>query len=126
MASILLIDDDDMLRKLLADTLARAGHNVVQAGDGAQGMDLFRATPIDLVVTDLIMPVQEGVETILQLRHEAPHLPIIAMSGGVSNAPLYLEIATKVGAQCVLPKPFTPRELIAAVDELLTKSRRRS
>lgn len=119
MASILIIDDDDLLRKLLADTLQRAGHSVVQAGDGAQGLDMFRATSIDLVLTDLIMPVQEGVETILQLRQEAPDLPIIAMSGGVSHAPLYLEIAGKIGARRVLPKPFTPRELVVAVEEVL-------
>lgn len=119
MASVLIIDDDDMLRTLLADTLARAGYTVLQAGDGAQGLDLFRATSIDLVLTDLIMPVQEGVETMLQLRREAPHVPIIAMSGGVSHAPLYLDIAAKVGARRVMPKPFTPRELVEAVNEVL-------
>lgn len=119
MATILIIDDDDLLRNVLAKALGYAGHTVVQAADGAQGLDLFRATPVDLVLTDLVMPVQEGVETILQLRRDSPDMPIIAMSGGVSNSKLYLEIAAKVGAKRILAKPFTPKELIVVIDEVL-------
>lgn len=119
MASILIIDDDDLLRKVLSKALGHAGHTVLQAADGAQGLDLFHASAVDIVLTDLIMPVQEGVETILQLRRDAPHVPIIAMSGGASNAELYLEIAGKVGARRVLAKPFTPKELLVVIDEVL-------
>lgn len=119
MASILIIDDDDLLRRVLAKALGHAGHTVLQAADGAQGLDLFHASPVDVVLTDLIMPVQEGVETILQLRRDAPNVPIIAMSGGASNAELYLEIAGKVGARRVLAKPFTPKELLVVIDEVL-------
>ena len=121
MAQILLIDDDDLLRGVLAKSLGYAGHTVIQASDGRQGVELARAATIDLVITDLVMPVQEGVETILTLRRERPALPIIAISGGVSNAPLYLEIAGKVGAKRVLPKPFTPQELIATIDQVLAE-----
>lgn len=119
MASILIIDDDEPLRTMLAKSLSHSGHTVLEAADGAQGLDIFHAVRVDLVLTDLIMPVQEGVETILKLRQEAPDLPIIAMSGGVSNAQLYLDIASKIGAQRILAKPFSPRDLNAVIDEVL-------
>jgi DNA-binding response OmpR family regulator len=119
MARILLIDDDDALRSVMAKSLTYAGHVVVQAADGRQGLELSRATHIDLVVTDLVMPVQEGVETILKLRREQPTLPVVAISGGVSNSDVYLNIASKIGARRVLPKPFTPQELISLIAELL-------
>lgn len=124
MAQILLIDDDDLLRSVLAKALGHAGHTVIQAADGQQGVELARATSLDLVITDLIMPVQEGVETIMVLRRERPTLPVIAISGGLSNSKLYLEIAAKVGARRVLPKPFTPQELTAAIDEVLAEEPR--
>ena len=119
MARILLIDDDELLRGVLAKSLAHAGHTVIQAADGQQGVELARATAVDLVITDLIMPVQEGVETIMTLRRERPALPIVAISGGMSNSKLYLEIAAKIGAKRILPKPFTPTELLAVIDEVL-------
>lgn len=119
MAKILLIDDDDALRRVLAKALGHAGHEVIQAADGQQGMDLARVAEADLVVTDLVMPVREGVETILQLRREKPALPIIAISGDGSNSELYLEIAAKIGAKRVLPKPFTPPELLGLIDAVL-------
>jgi DNA-binding response OmpR family regulator len=121
MAQILLIDDDDLLRGVLAKALGHVGHTVIQAADGQQGVELSRATALDLVITDLVMPVQEGVETILTLRRERPNLPIIAISGGVSNSQLYLEIAEKVGAKRILPKPFTPQELTALINEVLAE-----
>ena len=122
MARILLIDDDELLRGVLAKALGYAGHEIIQAADGLQGMDLFHATQVDLVVTDLIMPVQEGVETILRLRRDNPKIPIIAISGGVTNSKLYLDMAGKIGARRILPKPFTPQELIAVIDEVLANS----
>ncbi len=119
MAQILIIDDDDKLREILAKALVYAGHTVVQAADGKQGVELFRATEVDLVITDLVMPVQEGVETIVELLSERPNLPIIAISGGLSNSSVYLEIAAKIGAKRVLAKPFTPRELLDAIADVL-------
>ena len=121
MAKILLIDDDEALRSVLSKALGHSGHTVVQAGDGQQGVDLARTTTIDLVVTDIIMPVQEGVETILQLKRERPHLPIIAISGGASHSALYLDIARKIGAKRILPKPFTPQELLTLISEALAE-----
>lgn len=119
MAQILIIDDDDKLREILAKALVYAGHTVVQAADGKQGVELFRATEVDLVITDLVMPVQEGVETIVELLRERPNLPIIAISGGRSNSDVYLEIAAKIGAKRALAKPFTPRELLDAIADVL-------
>ncbi|MDO8544899.1 MAG: response regulator [Opitutaceae bacterium] len=121
MACILLIDDDDLLRNVLSKALTHAGHTVLQAEDGAQGLDIFRATNVDLVLTDLIMPVREGVETIMTLKRERPNLPIIAMSGDASNSALYLSIAAKIGAKHILPKPFTPQELLQVIDGVLPK-----
>lgn len=119
MATILLIDDDDLLRGAVIKSLVNAGHKVVEASDGQQGCELARSLSIDLVLTDLVMPVQEGVETIMTLRRERPKLPIIAMSGGVTNSKLYLEIAGKIGAKRMLPKPFLPKALLALIDEVL-------
>ena len=119
MARILLIDDDDALRRVIAQNLILAGHTVVEAADGWQGLDLFHATPIDLVLTDLVMPGKEGVETIIELHREKPELPIIAMSGGMPRSTMYLDIAAKLGARRALAKPFTPQELLQTIDEVL-------
>lgn len=119
MARILLIDDDNPLREVLATTLSNAGHIVMQAADGRTGVELFRIEPADLVITDIIMPGQEGIETIVQFRHEVPDLPIIAMSGGASHSKFYLDMAGKLGAQITLSKPFTSTELFRAIDTVL-------
>ncbi|HVU33152.1 MAG TPA: response regulator [Opitutaceae bacterium] len=119
MARILVIEDDDLLRTVLANALAAAGHDVMEATNGQEGLDRFRAAPTDLVLTDIVMPVQEGVETILQLRRNHPTLPIIAMSGGVANSKLYLTIAGRMGASRVIAKPFTPQYLLSVVNEVL-------
>src|SRR6185369_2584061 len=87
---LLLIDDDPILREVLAMALVQAGYTVVHAESGRQGTALFRATPADLVITDLVMPDREGIETIVTLHRERPDLPIIAMSGGAVRSPLYL------------------------------------
>lgn len=123
MLRLLLIDDDDLLREVLAKSLTHAGYTVLQAADGRQGLELTRKEPIDLVITDLVMPGQEGVETILILRREQPKLPIIAISGGVSNAQLYLDIAGKIGAKRLLPKPFSPQELIEQIEQVMAETR---
>ena len=119
MARVLLIEDDDLLRDVLAQSLVVAGHEVIQASDGEEGVALFRSAPADIVVTDIVMPVQEGVETIMQLRKHRRDLPIIAMSGGAPNSKLYLGIAGRIGAQKILAKPFTPAQLQAAIADAL-------
>ena len=84
MARILVIDDEADMRGLLEETLQSAGHEVSLAADGEEGMKRFRARPADLVITDLYMPGQEGLETIMQLRREFPSVAIMAMSGRVA------------------------------------------
>jgi DNA-binding response OmpR family regulator len=126
MANVLLIDDDDLLRGALSQALVNAGHKVTEASDGRQGCELARSMPVDIVITDLVMPVQEGVETILTLRRERPRLPIIAMSGGVTNSKLYLDIAGKIGAKRMLPKPFMPRALVSLIEQILAEEAQRN
>lgn len=122
MARILIIEDDELLRGVLAHALELAGHSVVQADNGQTGVTLFRESPPDLVITDLVMPVQEGVETIMQLRKRSRDVPIIAMSGGVTNAKTYLDLAGKLGAKRMLAKPFTPSFLLQVIDEVLAEA----
>ena len=124
MSSILLIEDDDLFHETLADALAEHGYTVTQAADGAKGVKLFRAAPTELVLTDMVMPNQEGVATIMELRRDYPKLGIIAMSGGLAHdAPLYLKIAKGVGASRTLPKPFTRPTLLTVIEEVFAASR---
>jgi CheY-like chemotaxis protein len=120
MASILLIDDDDMFRDVLASALGASGHTVRQAANGAEGLRLFKQSPADLVVTDIVMPEKEGLGTIIELRQMYPNARVIAMSGGLAHDPkLYLHMAEKFGASAVLAKPFHLSDLMKAVDEAL-------
>ncbi len=124
MASILVIDDEDDVRALLVAFLTRLGHSVRQADDGAVGVKMNRAQPADLVITDLIMPTQEGLGTIRELRKINPAVRIIAMSGGFATDPkLYLDMAKKLGADRVLRKPFLLPDLQSAVQETLAIER---
>lgn len=125
MPTVLVIDDDEMVRGLLARALKGARYEVIEAADGQEGLALARSHMPDLVVTDLVMPVQEGVETILTLRRERPRLPIIAISGGVTNSRLYLDIAGKIGARHILPKPFTPKELLQLIEQVFAEEQPR-
>jgi len=118
MAQILVVDDDELIRSLAAETLRQDGHIVTEAADGQEGLDQFRARRADLVLTDLVMPVKEGIEMIMELRREYPHTKIIAMSG-VIHCQNYLQIAEKLGALRSLGKPFTRDGLLSAVDEAL-------
>lgn len=76
-----VIDDDADMRELLEQTLKAAGYEVAVAANGWQGIDQCRASPADLVITDVYMPNQEGLETIMELHQRFPELPVIAMSG---------------------------------------------
>jgi DNA-binding response OmpR family regulator len=124
MARILIIDDDEDIREILASVLGRLGHEVREAGDGAAGLKLYRQSPVDLVITDLVMPEKEGLSTIMDLRKLAPQARIIAISGGLAHDPkLYLHMAEKLGADRILRKPFHLPELEATVAETLALRR---
>lgn len=108
MAYILIIEDDDQLRQTLRQILERDGHEVEEAADGEAGVDVLRQGIPDLVVTDLIMPRKEGIETIQELRREYPGLRILAVSGGGMMAPGGpLADAEFFGADASLAKPFS-------------------
>jgi DNA-binding response OmpR family regulator len=122
MAHILLIDDDDTFRDILASALEQSGHEVSQAGNGNDGLRLYRERPADLVITDIVMPEKEGLATIRDLHRDFPAARIIAMSGGLAHDPrLYLHMAEKFGAHAVLAKPFHLSDLIKAVDAALAQ-----
>jgi DNA-binding response OmpR family regulator len=118
MARILVIDDDPDLRAFLEEVLKSAGHEVILAADGREGVMRQRTSPADLVITDLYMPNQDGAETIRELRSSFPTLAIIAMSGRVDTGTM-LSIAQNVGDVGILRKPFVVDELIAAVAKAL-------
>jgi DNA-binding NtrC family response regulator len=120
MQSILLIDDDKALREALRVVLARAGYSVVIAGDGREGLQLYRRLRPDLVLTDIVMDGQEGLATIEALRRESPLVKIIAMSGGGSmRDSTYLDAARCLGAQRTLDKPFDLQRLLTVVRDVL-------
>ncbi|HSJ31717.1 MAG TPA: response regulator [Longimicrobiales bacterium] len=120
MASVLIIDDDLGIRRMLRGALERAGHRIEEASNGAEGMQRYRTAPADLVITDVFMPDQDGIETIQQLREEFPESRILAISGGsVGGSSAALTDAMMFGADATLAKPFTVHELIAAVAGLL-------
>ncbi|MFC1661647.1 response regulator [Gemmatimonadota bacterium] len=122
MARILVIDDEDAIRGVLKRILSMAGHEVVEAEDGDVGTRLFEASDFDLVITDLIMPEKEGIETILDLREGHPDVRILVVSGGHSlDKTGSLEDAEALGADASLAKPFSVEELLGAVDALLAK-----
>jgi len=117
---ILVIDDDDLVRETLRSILERAGFQVVEAADGLQGTRLYRSDPVDLVITDILMPVMEGIETIRELRKINADAKIIAVSGGGrSGVTDFLGMAKKLGADRVIAKPFRPADLIDAVRAVL-------
>jgi DNA-binding response OmpR family regulator len=123
MTSILLIEDDSLLRETLATSLAEHGYRVRQAANGAEGLSLFCAEPADLVITDMVMPEKEGIETIGDLRRVAPRLGIIAMSGELAHNPqIYLKIAGALGANRTLLKPFTMAVLLQTIRDVLDET----
>jgi CheY-like chemotaxis protein len=120
MSRILVVDDDDAFRSMLRRTLQRLEHHVIEAADGEEAIEKLAAGIFDLVITDIIMPNVEGIETIRTLRRTYPDLKVIAMSGGgrASNE-VYLNVAKAFGAFRVLSKPFTNDQLLAAINEAL-------
>ena len=118
--SILVIDDDETIREILRAILEREGYRVLEAQDGNEGLKKFTETPTDLVITDLIMPGKEGIETIRDLRRKFPGVKIIAVSGGGRIGPeSYLKMAKGVGALRTLSKPFDRTVLLKAVEEVI-------
>ncbi len=120
MARILIIDDDNKVLGGYCKMLENEGYEVVVALNGKVGIGAFRDNPTDLVITDIIMPEKEGLETIMELIHDFPDVKIIAISGGGYGGPAdYLQIARQFGAIHTLRKPIEREELLNTVQECL-------
>lgn len=127
MARILFVDDEPLIREEAVQTLLRDGHKVVQASDGREAMKMLETVPVDIVILDIVMPNQDGLETIAQIRElgdETRNVKIITISNGgaMGNSAKYLAWAESFGADRVLPKPFSLPELRAAIDEIVAES----
>lgn len=118
--NILVIDDDPDFRKMLCARLEKSGYKVSGAQNGLQGVNRFKEFPVHLVITDIIMPEKEGMETILEIKKINPEVKIIAISGGGRSVPEdYLNIAEYFGAVKSFKKPFDMADFIQTVDHLL-------
>lgn len=112
---VLVIDDEDILRKTVRRILEAAGHEVMEAENGRIGLSVFRQSPPDVVLTDIVMPDREGIETIIEIRKLAPVTRIVAMSGA-SQFTDFLHMAHQLGAAATLPKPFRQQELLDCIE----------
>ena len=130
MTRVIIIDEEEDIRIVLKEIFVREGFDVAVASDGTEGLNLVRDTGADLVITDIIMPGSDGVETAYDIRMEFPNTKIIVMSGGGNTGPMdyeptaiatnaYLASAEAVGADLTLTKPFNRKDLIKAVRELM-------
>ena len=120
MARILIVDDEEQLRDVLKSVLQEEGHEIVEAGNGYAAMEEFRKAPTELIITDIVMPDKEGLETIIDFRRTYPDVRIIAMSGGGRNSPQdYLDMAKKLGATEVIAKPFSIDDFLSCVNRVL-------
>jgi DNA-binding response OmpR family regulator len=117
---VLVIDDEPTALDLLCRILEMDGYEVVAAKNGQVGVDLFHQRPCDLVITDMVMPVKDGLQTILDLRNEIPDLPIIAISGGGTiSKERYLAVAGYLDKVITIAKPFAIEDITEAVAKLL-------
>ena len=122
MARILVIDDEGLVRASIEAVLSARGHAVSLAADGREGLDQLNKGDFDLVITDLLMPEMEGIETIRAIRRQSTAFRILAISGGGRRqVGDFLEMAARLGADEVLRKPFSSTELFGAVDRAMAR-----
>ncbi len=117
---ILVIDDDAAVRKFITLALKKENHTVFEADNGNGGIQLLQEhDDIAIMITDLIMPEKEGIETIIEVRQHYPNMKIIAITGGGKVSPdNYLLLADALGANTTLKKPFSAQELLRSIDNL--------
>lgn len=120
MSKVLIIDNDPLVCDTLKVAAESAGHTVAVAHNGHEGLDAFQAFQPDVVVTDILMPEKEGMETIVDLRRQNPAVPILAISGAAPAGNIsFLKMAQKLGANRTLSKPFPMTDFIAAIGALV-------
>ena len=121
MPGVLIVEDDKDLREMLKTSLSRRKITVFEAGNGKDAITHFKPSITDLVVTDLIMPEEDGLKVIIKLRELKPSIRIIAISGGGKAGPgSYLNLAKALGADAIYSKPFSINDLVLKIEELLT------
>ena len=119
---ILIIDDEPQVREMLVRVLSDAGYVVLAAADGGEGIKVYEESPTDLVITDLVMPGKDGIETVREMRTHFPNAKIIAISGDdKGGGQATLRIAGLLGARRTLAKPFRVRDLLDTVRDVLAE-----
>lgn len=118
--TILVVDDEVLVRLALESVLKRNGYQVLQAGDGDEALDILQSAHVDLLLTDLAMPGREGIETIIEVRRRFPGVKVIALSGVYGG--FCLDMARQLGAAAALSKPVANDVLIRTVDATLNRS----
>jgi CheY-like chemotaxis protein len=125
MSDILVADDDAMVREVLRQLLESQGWTVAEASNGREAIESFRRQPSQLLITDIIMPEDDGYETCLQLKRKHRNLKVIAISGGDFLLPgKYLALANGIGVDRTFAKPFKNAEIVSAVRELIGEPRK--
>jgi CheY-like chemotaxis protein len=120
MPGVLLVEDDRELREMLKMSLKRKGFSVQEAENGKEAISHFKPLITDLVVTDLIMPEEDGIKVVIRLRELKPTIKIIAISGGGKIGPgSYLNLAKALGADAIYSKPFSIKDLVSKIEQLL-------
>ena len=120
MAKILLVEDDDLVRDMLAQVLQRAGHEVESASNGDEATEILKKIEPNIMVTDIIMPKKSGITLISEVKNKHPNMEIIAISGGGRLDPTgYLDLSESIGAAVSFEKPVDKAALLMAIDLLL-------
>jgi DNA-binding NtrC family response regulator len=120
MATILLVEDDDLVRDMLAQVLERASHTLITATNGDEAIEVLKKTEPDIMITDIIMPKKSGITLISEVRDKHPDMEIIAISGGGRLDPTgYLDLSESIGATVSFEKPVDKLALLMAIDLLL-------
>lgn len=122
MAGILIVEDDKDLREMLKSSLLKRKYTVLEASNGKEAFLRFKSSVVDLIITDIIMPEEDGLKVIMQLRELKPEVKIIAISGGGKAGPgNYLNLARALGADEIFTKPFSVTNLLTRIDSILEK-----
>ncbi len=120
MAGILIVEDDRELREMLAISLKRRKFTVIEAGNGKEAIMHFKPSITDLVLTDIIMPDEDGLKVIMKLRELKPSIKVIAISGGGKAGPgSYLNLAKALGADAIFSKPFSLNDVVDRIENML-------